>query len=44
MNKYDKKYIEAKMADFNEFRTALRATGITFTQESEVILYSIWER
>jgi hypothetical protein len=44
MNKYDKKYIEAKMADFNEFNTALRATGTTFNQVSAVILYSIWKR
>ena len=44
MNKYNKGYIVNKMADFIEFRTALRDAGHTYSQESEILLYSMWRR
>lgn len=44
MTKYDKEYIEEKMADFNEFRAALRAAGYEFYTKSEILLYTVWKR
>jgi len=43
-NKYSKEYIVEKMADFNDFRSALRDLGYAFSIEIEIKLYAMWKR
>ena len=44
MDTYTEEYINEKMEDFLEFRTALRDAGHLFRQETEVLLYHEFRR
>ena len=47
MNKYDKKYLEEKMADFRAFRDAMEEAGYAELSNKTtpmILLYSMWRR
>ena len=44
MDKYDAEYINEKMSDFIEFRSALRDQGHIFSDVGEILLYQTFRR